>query len=196
LQQGGIYYPVVGALTNIGVVTAKADGADPDVIKWADYSAQTATAINTIGSDWKTFDNTTFKYTMTPDRSYFVKTKAGLIYKMKFTGFAGSSTGQINFSIEDLANGIVSPSSNINGIALYPNPVNESSKVVAHFNSSVQNLQIEILDLNGKVCGTIYQNVQAGLQTLDIPSTQLASGFYFLRMSSGADQALVKFLIP
>lgn len=196
LQQGGAYYPVVGALTNIGVVTAKVDGVDPDQASWATYSAQTATAINTIGSDWKTFNMGTNAFDIAPDRSYFVKSKAGVIYQIKFTGFGGGATGQINFAIQNLANGITQPQSVMNGLAVYPNPISDQTRIVASFTQPVTNLLITVTDLQGRICYTATQNTQAGMQTIALPSMDLASGCYLLQLSNGNDKSVVKILVP
>jgi len=88
-------YPVTGVLTNTGVKSAQVDNVD---VTSNDYSsAKFVTAISEIGSDWKTFDQPTSKYTLTDKRIYFVQSKDNSIYKMVFTAFEGSTTGVVKF---------------------------------------------------------------------------------------------------
>src|SRR3989344_2462662 len=93
-------YPLTGTMQNNGVKIAQADGiADP--ANYIDYSTHPfLTSINTIGSDWKTFNGSA--YTTATNRVYFVQAKDNHIYKMIFTAYTGGSSSKSNFSKEDL----------------------------------------------------------------------------------------------
>lgn len=88
-----IYYFVTGALSNLNTQVAEVSGVDPGtaVYNEGDLSEN----ISAIGYDWKSFDMSTFSYAVADSLAYFVKTSAGKVYKVVFTGFEGSSTGNI-----------------------------------------------------------------------------------------------------
>lgn len=89
-----IPYIVTGVLSNNNVEVAELHDADTAS---NDYSvAQFSKVISIIGSDWKDFDMGTFSYVLEENLVYFVKTN-DKYYKLVFTGFAGSSSGTMNF---------------------------------------------------------------------------------------------------
>ena len=91
-------YPVSGVLQNKAVTALQVDGVPPTDANWLDglYS----TEMNIIGSDWKAYDFDLNQYTITADRTYFVKDVPGNIWKLVFTGYGGSATGDMSFNQE------------------------------------------------------------------------------------------------
>jgi len=101
-------YPVVGILANTvmlntmgvisytGVRSAKLGNTDPVT---TDYSqANFTTDISTIGYDWKTYDNGTNQYTVLNNVVNFIQKPDQSIYKIVFTAYNGSTTGNIGFT--------------------------------------------------------------------------------------------------
>jgi len=93
-------YMVVGALQNIGVKAIDLTVTDPATITYTDD--QFSEAINTIGYDWKSFNMNTMQYEIASNRVFIGKDKDGKVFKLKFTAFAGTSTGTIAFDINEL----------------------------------------------------------------------------------------------
>lgn len=90
-----IPYIVTGVLSNNNVQVAEIHDTDTAS---NDYSeAEFSKVISVIGSDWKEFDMGTFSYTVLPDLVYFAKDRDDNYYKIVFTSFAGSSTGEATF---------------------------------------------------------------------------------------------------
>ncbi|MBL7937073.1 MAG: hypothetical protein JNM51_14795, partial [Bacteroidia bacterium] len=96
-------YGVTGVLSNKGVTVAQADNVNAPVTYNSWYAHTFNTAINTIGYDWKEINMTTFAWDIKLDTVYFVKAKTGDIWKLRFTKFSGSSTGNFIFSKEKLS---------------------------------------------------------------------------------------------
>lgn len=90
-----IPYIVTGALSNVDVQMA--EQAETDTASNDFALATYSKVLNTIGSDWKTFNMGTFSYDITPNLVYFMKDSEGNAYKLVFTKFEGSSTGNIEF---------------------------------------------------------------------------------------------------
>lgn len=90
-----IPYKVTGVLTNNDIMVAKLH--DTDTAN-NDYSAATySKVLNTIGSDWKSFNMETYTYDISENLVYFAQDKNGKYYKLVFTSFEGSTTGNIEF---------------------------------------------------------------------------------------------------
>ena len=94
------YYPVTGALQNIG--TTAQESSDTDPLSTNFPSTGYVTPISTIGADWKTFDMGTFTYTIDETRVFFLKNPDSEIHRISFKTFAGSSTGNISFDISTI----------------------------------------------------------------------------------------------
>ena len=90
-----IPYIVTGVLSNVDVQVSEM--AETDTASNAYETATYTKVLNTIGSDWKTFNMETFAYDITPSLVYFVKDQEGNNYKLVLTKFEGSQTGNIEF---------------------------------------------------------------------------------------------------
>jgi len=95
-----IDYPVTGVLQNIEIPAIDVTADDPSTITYND--GQFLDDINTIGSDWKTINMSTYQYDIPTNRYFITKDKNGLVYRINFTAFAGSSTGDLSFHIKQL----------------------------------------------------------------------------------------------
>lgn len=114
----GQYYNVAGVLHNPNIEVAENDEpngipANPDLT----YSDD----INTIGYDWKAFGTSGF--VVNSDRAFYIKYTDNTIYRLTFTAFSGSSSGDLSFVFND-----VTTSLSIEGVSenvsfgIYPNP--------------------------------------------------------------------------
>lgn len=96
-----IVYNVSGIKQNIDVQAIDMKDVQDltlEIYNEADFSEN----ITEIGSDWKEFDMGTVQYTIDADRMFFVKDQDDQVYKLIFTAFEGSSTGNISFEITGL----------------------------------------------------------------------------------------------
>ena len=85
LLHSGNPYGVTGVLSNSGVQVAQVDNV-PDPNSYSDYLQHTMTSeINIIGYDWKSFDMSTFSYSVEPYRCYFIKDQNDKIWRIVFT---------------------------------------------------------------------------------------------------------------
>lgn len=95
-----INYPVTGVLQNIGITAQSGTETDPSskLMPIAGY----LTDISTIGSDWKIIDMNTYQYSIDESRVFFVKDGENNIFRIRFTAFEGSATGNLSFDITTL----------------------------------------------------------------------------------------------
>ena len=180
----GMNYGVTGALSNVGYSVAKAEGVP---VADADYTEETfEEAINTIGYDWKSFNMDTYLYDIEEDLSYFVRKDAtGEIWKINFTGFSGSSTGDIEFDTEVVSSLGIDGLSSSNTFTLYPNPSKQRVVNLIYEISSDELLgKGAVLDMNGLVVYD-FSLEKGGLRNKTLNLEHLASGAYIVCYNYG-----------
>ena len=180
----GMPYGVTGVLSNDGVHVAQADNI-PDPNSYNDYSQHPMmTEINSIGYDWKSFDMSTFSYSVGPYRCYFVKDLQNKIWRIIFTSFEGSSTGNIEFNTLEMTSStsISELQSDISTFEIYPNPITDNNLTVV-FDISSDISELNIFDITGK---NIYNEIfnSKGFQAKSISIPNLNNGIYVVTLSS------------
>lgn len=170
--QGG-YYPSTGILMNRGLKAREARNTPVNTVLWSDFTEEEA--IDVIGFDWKSFNMTTFTYDIESDLSYFVTDRADNIWQVIFTGFGGSSTGNIDFTKEMISAVSIGENNAIN-LGLYPNPTS-SQVTFLYDNLNEEMATVTVYDLQGKV---VYSSGFVGegfnQQTVDV--SFLNAGIY------------------
>ena len=107
-------------------------------------------SIGAIGYDWKTFTGTA--WTLDTSRVYFVRTHAGAIHRLRFTGFSGSGSGTYTFENTRLAASAVEEHGTVVGsFALYPNVVRAGDAVTVVYgsNATAGNVRLELHNMRG-----------------------------------------------
>ena len=180
----GMAYGVTGVLSNDGVHVAQADNI-PDPNSYNDYSQHPMmTEINSIGYDWKSFDMSTFSYSVEPYRCYFLKDLNDKVWRIVFNSFEGSSTGIIEFNTEEMTSStsISNLHNDISSFSIYPNPTAGNNLTVVFENSS-KTTELNIFDITGK---NVYQELFEGIgfQAKSINLPNLNNGVYIVSLSS------------
>ena len=180
----GMAYGVTGVLSNDGVHVAQADNI-PDPNSYNDYSQHPMmTEINSIGYDWKSFDMSTFSYSVEPYRCYFVKDLQDKVWRIIFTSFEGSSTGNIEFNAQEMTSStsISQLQSDISTFEIYPNPITDNNLTVVFDNSSSIS-ELNIFDVTGKnIYNEIFNSKGFHAKSINLPN--LNNGVYIVSLSS------------
>jgi hypothetical protein len=183
-------YLVSGVLNNSFTVTvAQMDetGVTEDEPTAPDAEAY-STDINTIGDDWKAFNMDTFTYDIDPEITYYVKHTDGNIYRVYFTSFEGSSTGNLSFNYKNItaAAGLEDLNNNVS-FGFYPNPTTDKRITLIYDlkNSVAEKNSVTIYSVTGaKVFETEVTN-NSGFYTKEVNLSSLTSGIYIVQMQSG-----------
>ena len=178
----GIPYGVTGALTNQGIKIADVANI-PSPFTYADYNTHIfSQEINTIGYDWKTFDMSSFTYMLDNDRCFFIKDYNQNVWRVIFTQFDGSSTGNIEFNVQSLSSTSVSNIEDDNSsLHIYPNPANNQDVSII-YEATDNNVFLEIYDISGReVYSTSLQG--DGLKRHSIPSYYFEKGIYIVSLN-------------
>jgi len=184
-------YKVTGVQSNDSVKVAKAYPAE---YSYADpWGYPYSYHISSIGNDWKFFDLNTFNWVLEDSTVYFIEDRSGQIWKLMFTAFGGSSTGDYEFVKEPVSATGLYESDNSEIFGVYPNPNNGSFKLIA--NDIETESRIVIMDLNGKVF--TRQNVFGigGLQEIPIDITDIPAGVYMIHLVSNASTSTTRLMI-
>jgi len=191
----GVYYPVTGALHNAGVEVAEVVTPNPQS---AGYAGEPMSHhINTIGYDWKTFNMTTFQYDLADSTAYFIKAVDGNIWRVVFTAFEGSSTGNIVFDKENVALSQTRPDFGFGSIGLAPNPaIQGTSHLIVDMVQPQTDMVISILDMQGRELSRTNLGFQtAGLKDIPLHVDDFDAGIYFVRLQSNLGHVTQKLLV-
>jgi hypothetical protein len=205
-----VMYPTMGVESKRGTRVAKVTDYNWDMIasspnqtiagvKIPGTPSELSKDLTKIGGDWKSFDNTTGKWTIQTSWNYVVESTRTLgaikdtaYYVMSFTGFTGSSRGESQFRKLSLT---PSASANLKNLKieakLFPNPVqNDLLLWIPQLN---QEAQIQIMASNGQIMLDQTAQFQTGT-TLKLNIQNLPAGQYFLNVVAGSDKASLPFV--
>lgn len=190
LDPPGQNYVVLGALQNPNVTVAQNEetgAANPNDLTYSE-------AINTIGYDWKQYAGT---WTVFSDQKYYVKYADNKVYRIYFTGYEGSSTGNLTFVYEDVTD-LLGLQDVTNGISfgMYPNPSEDGFLTIVYDQNITgnQNNKIQVTSMSGAVVLSETLSTQNGFYTKDLDLSSLAGGIYLVSLTSNS-QTITKKLI-
>jgi hypothetical protein len=191
---GGLaLYPVTGVLANKAIECVKADHVNVNTVSSTSYTF--SKDANTIGSNWKVFDQGTNSYTVADSLAYFVRRPDGSIYKIVFTGFAGTSTGKISFDKTDKLNvGMNQINGESNSVQLFPNPSNELVNLVFNMQAT-DKYTLSVVDMSGKLVLQRNCNASAGIQQQLISTENLANGIYQIHIAGNNIKLAEKLIV-
>lgn len=180
-------FPTTGVLLNTGRSAAMSDGVDVTTVDFADQTF-TDTDISVIGNDWK--ELVQFMWQIVDNRCYFVQSSGGDIYKIVFTDFEGSETGNISFTTELVSSSSVADALVDASVKVYPNPVAIAAPLRIEAPSNGLQ-QIEFFTSRGQLIEQIDVRQWSRGQMLSAPKS---SGMHFVRLQY-ADCVVVRELM-
>lgn len=181
-------YPVTGVLSNEAVYSKKFRNVTPGFIGYDPYGWDSTRS--SIGYDWKSF--TESGYMVADSVAYFVKSRAGDVYKLVFTKFAGSSSGKIIFMKSKVAGVGIADKTTDNSIRVYPNPAKDKMEI--SFPETLSgSITLIINDLAGRTI--LKQNIPDAGTKYSIDVTGMTPGMYLLNVNSEKNTFLKKVII-
>jgi len=175
-------YTVAGVFSNNGVSVAQADGvADPATFE--EYEDLEFTdSINAIGYDWKVYGS---GWEINNERVYFVSSRAGDLWKVVFTNFIGSSTGEFIFTKEELSEaGFIEYGQSNVTFSAYPNPVaSGTATLVYNLENTANKGTLEIYSLSGELIVSESLSSSKGMHTRQVNTATLNQGVYIISLT-------------
>lgn len=189
-----IPYNVSGVLTNeLHVVTQEVQEEGLDQATYTMYEDTAfSSSISIIGSDWKSFNMSTFSYDVDTTVVYFLK-KYGetdsTYYKLYFTAF-DYTVGKYAFVEEELsAVSSREPEASMM-LNLYPNPASDQLNVVCDVRGD---MEVNIFDVTGRNVLSTLQRA-SGFNTLTLDISTLENGLFFLKVKAGDQTSVQRFI--
>lgn len=183
---------VTGVLSNPAIQAKKFYPVDPEFNDW--WDAPWDTGRSTIGWDWKYFDLNTFTYTILDSMVFYVWEQSGNVYRLKFTGFEGTTSGVIDFGIAI----VMGVGMNDNGqpeaeLRIWPNPVQDilTMEILSRRHAS-DAVTVSILDMTGRILRTEKMAATQDQATWNLSS--LEPGTYLLTVRVGNESSTRKFV--
>ncbi|GAA3632273.1 T9SS type A sorting domain-containing protein [Flavivirga jejuensis] len=180
---GSLYYLVTGVLHSDEVSVAQNEESsgmptNPSLT----YSDE----INTIGHDWKTFN--TIDYDVDQTQAFYVKYEDGTIYRLYFTDFSGSTSGDLTFKFENVTASLsIDDVSDAVSFGIYPNPSTDKQiNLIYDINKlDAANNQVSIYSITGQKVFHNSLNKNSGFHNKNLDLSSLSNGIYLLKFSSG-----------
>lgn len=185
------YYPVAGVLQNKLVEVQQVDNWPVSTAAWTDV-LYWPEEMNIIGFDWKSFNQGTFQWEYVQDRTYFVKARSGDVWKLVFTGYGGSATGDITFNSE-LSSPTLVAEAGAEFVLVHPNPTALGTATVV-VDSPRDGLVIDLVDPSGRVL--LEQRVRgSGLTRATMDLQGVPAGLYLVRMQGEGMRAATRLVV-
>lgn len=187
---GGVMYSVTGALHHPDIEVAKHDETQGEAnIDELEYLSE----INTIGYDWKTFNGSVF--VVDSDTGYYVKYTDGTVYRVVFTEFGGSASGDVSFTVENMGTLGTSDFGNNHSFTLYPNPaVNKNVTLLLDLKGADSNAVVSIYNMSGSQVFETTVNTTGFVQK-ELQLSHLTAGVYLVNVNAGGQNAVKKLVI-
>lgn len=188
-------YAVTSVLINDAIEVAQVNNV-ANVAAYNEWYPQTfQTEINTIGYDWKAYQG---GYVIEDSLVYFVKSVQGDVWKVIFTGFGGSASGNYIFSKEliSLAGINEFDKATIHSFTIYPNPSNGNTVTLVYdLAQSTSQGMVSIFNLSGKqvLAQSIFNT--AGLNAQKISTTTLEAGLYVVSLTIDGHRVQQKLIV-
>lgn len=174
-------YPVVGALSNMGVQVAEARGVDKTTAHNFAYRNSYTKNISEIGWDWKAVMTSA----LVDSLCYFVKAKDNNIYKLIFNYYGGNTNGKIAISVQGLGTSIKEGNPYASSFSVYPNPTSTTATLVFSNNAEDKQQTVRVFDITGKQWMTTIVESKTGLNTNEIDLSHLPKGLYLISLQAG-----------
>ncbi len=193
VQEDGSPYPVTGVLSNPEVKVKRFAEVPVTYADW--WVGDWDSTRSPIGWDWKSFNMGTFSYEITDSLVFFVLAQDNNIYKLVFTKFEGSSTGNIGFDRGKVSSLGIGDAGRSMAVTAYPNPA--SDRVRLYFSPGTSGkADILLTDLTGRVVASQQMNATAGnLEEAVFDVSSLTSGIYLAVITSGSEKAIRKIVV-
>jgi hypothetical protein len=192
IQPDGTPYPVVGVLNNFKVYANEFQPVAPD---FTDYASMPFDSTKSpTGWEWKSFNMNTFTWTVADSTAFFVHTRKNNVYKLVFTRFEGSATGNIVFDKEPMSPSNIFESTPVTAVTVYPNPVKD--QLTIDFGKQIEGeVSIAIFDLSGRQVYSSEQVVSDNTITLRLPESTVCKGLHLMKIITGDGIFSSKFMV-
>jgi hypothetical protein len=205
-----VMYPTMGVESKRGTRVSKVTDYNWDMIvsnpaqtiagvKIPGTPSELSKDLTKIGSDWKSFDNTTGKWTIQKEWNYIVEstrtlgaTKDTSYWMLAFTAFSGSSKGETQLKRVELKAAAAGVSvANRFSAKLYPNPSSDMMMIWA--NGITDQANVQIIGTDGRIIKNA-NGVNMSNGSIQLSVQDLSAGSYIVRIKTNEDILSLPFI--
>ncbi len=173
-------YLVAGAASNVDI---GANNFHPVPLEFMDWSSEPFDSLkNTIGHDWKSFDFST-GWVVMDSNVYFVQNFDGNVYKLIFTWWDGSTTG--DFALEKQLVSLVDIEEfepETAEFMVYPNPATTQFNIRGKFENK-GSLTVSVYDQSGRRVHAIATDAMELERGIVVNRAEFSTGLYIIQIA-------------
>ncbi|MEJ2594885.1 MAG: T9SS type A sorting domain-containing protein [bacterium] len=185
-------YLVAGAASNVDI---GANNFHPVSLDFMDWSSEPFDSLkNTIGHDWKSFDFTT-GWVILDSNVYFVQNFDGNVYKLIFTWWDGSTTG--DFALEKQLVSLVDVDEfeqEVAEIEVYPNPATTQFNIRGKVDYK-EPLTVSVYDQSGRRVHAFDTDAMELERGILVNRADFSTGLYIIQITGDNFTARQKLMI-
>ena len=184
---GFLDYSVSGVLSAPGVEVAEVNES-PQNAGLPDFT-EYLPDLDLIGYDWKDIDIENVIWTINTERTYFVRLRNGVIWRVHFIDFEGVSTGTMVFEkfVASLAS--TEGSDLMQDVAVFPNPIQNQAEITFSLDDG-EDVSISIFNMMGQQVYKKSVRGKGGFNAVAINDLNLMSGTYALVLNSTSGKSV------
>lgn len=141
-----------------------------------------------IGYNWKDLDG--MSYVIVDSLVSFVRNTKKNVYKLVFTGFDGSATGNAYFEKSLVYVSSINDITEKDAFKVFPNPANDYVSIEVLEGDDWD--QFIITDISGKI---VYESEILVVGNTSMPTSNFTNGLYFVTLKSSGKQQVQKLII-
>lgn len=194
-------------LTNFGSVATNTDATNTFSINNAGPAPLVVSNLTVTGAN-----ASEFTFVSAPSTPFTVAANASQVLNIKFTPTAvGNRSATIVITNNDFDEnnfnfmvagtgatvstvGLKENTNELSNVVLFPNPTNDIASIKVSF-SKAEHVVINVLDILGKVVLSSEKDVNNGEQTINLNTSTLNNGAYFVKLNSSAKGTIIKMVV-
>jgi len=162
---------------------------------WVQRYAKTGATLSTVSATSAAFVPTAAQWrTETVTFSGAQQNAANVRVKFEFTSDGGNDIWLDDINIQG-ATGVMDPASGVSSFDVFPNPAQDNTMIEFLLEKN-DNINLEIVDLNGKVVQQVYNGTAGpGEHRYPVATAELSAGIYLVRLVTDEGKYLTRKLI-
>lgn len=188
-EGGTLNYLVTGVLAGPKVKSVEVNGLDPKDADYGSFAGLLTDSLTVVGHDWKSFNLSTFAWSIREQLSYFIKTANDEVYQLVFLDFEGSSTGITTLEKTYVTTTSLTENKAVkNYWQISPNPVSSQFVITGDTQNPVR---VAVIDQLGS---KIWESTLDPNKACTLPENIL-NGVYYLMIQDKEKNQVIPFLV-
>jgi len=180
----------------INIPSSACIGSNPTNIQPLNFSASSTVSPNYCSLNWTASSGVVISNSTALSPGFTISTLGTFTVTLNITNENGTVSAPMAITTTTCLDVSLRETTNLlNSLKLAPNPANNSASIQFNHNSNSP-VAVTVTDLTGKILLNLTDlSTQAGQNTIELSTTDLASGVYFVTLSSQTGKETVKLIV-